>query len=133
MRHEQTGMRGSALHEHLVDLARFDLHTRLRQRGYLWAASQSPELIPEQFGPRQYADAILWSEMARPDGEPTTTSEPVYPPIVVEVGEFNPEKWPTWLPVLHVAFNGRVSLVNPTGRKFEEIVREEMLALCAER
>jgi len=41
------------------------------------------------------------------------------PPLLLEVGGYDPGKWPEELPVVHVAKNHRVSLVNWTGRQEE--------------
>jgi len=40
--------------------------------------------------------------------------------LLVEVGRYNPDKWPITQPVLHVGFKGSVCLINPGGADIEQ-------------
>lgn len=45
-------------------------------------------------------------------------------PLIVEIGECTPCKWDEQFPVVHIGFNGRVTLMNPSKRMFDYTVTE---------
>ena len=137
-------MARSERHERLVDLVRFKLIPRLRELGYPyvggWADDSTMAMTlglptPQRGG--QAPDLIItpapdirvWPVFA--DWAPSPEEYDTLP-LLVEVGNFCPSKWPEYLPVMHVGFNLRVSLVNATGRVFEQIAVREMRFILAQ-
>lgn len=114
------------MHEDLVNLVRCDLVPRLWECGYPGAGCTLAEIALQKltghtrYGPQP--DAALWPG----------TGEP-YPPLVVEIGRYNPAKWDASVPVLHVSFSGHASLINTTGREFEFVVLDQIRALLCGR
>lgn len=112
------GRHGTELHQDLLDIVRFDLAAMLRE-DYPDLVVQAEDAITRlviETEDRLYPDAILfrtWREKC--------------PPLLVEIGNFQPCKWPGNIPVLHVGKTGRASLLNHTGDGFE------LDALCVAR
>ncbi|MBE7384413.1 MAG: helix-turn-helix domain-containing protein [Leptolyngbya sp. SIO1E4] len=123
-----SGKNGGSEHRVIVDLLRFSVAPVLR-RAYpnAWCTTHYT-LMASMCGTvaaKIYPDLVF--------GPDRTLSERV----LVEVGRFNPEKWPNIWPVLHIAFSGRVARINFGDSKFQKhlydlICKAVPVATCAQ-
>jgi hypothetical protein len=111
-------MHGGELHEGIIDLIRFDVMRLLRLQGLSFHCVVDDGFMAllcqttrEGKKASKYPDMLLMEDV--PNGET----------ILVEVGQYRPSKWGAETPVLHIGFNGCVSLVNGTGTAFELLVK----------
>ncbi|NER83985.1 MAG: helix-turn-helix domain-containing protein [Leptolyngbya sp. SIO1D8] len=105
-----SGKNGGSEHRAIVDLLRFSVASVLR-RAYpnAWCTTHYT-LMAAMCGTvktKVYPDLVF--------GPDRQLSERV----VIEVGRFNPEKWPSSWPVLHIAFSGRVTRINSEDSGFQ--------------
>ncbi len=120
------GRHGGTTHQSIIDLVRFELVALLRITG--WTESMGladgftlvTVLCRERFGTRRVPDVILLSG-DEDEGD-----------LLVEVGDFEPDKWPDWATVLHVSKDHRVSVISATGARFEQAAVKALRALFAE-
>jgi len=105
---------GKETHESLVNLVRFDAPHLLRQQGFEMLVITGEKFMAMALGRKTAGKGRLPDVILYPlDDEPG-------PPLLVEIGQYSPSKWPSDIPVLHVGVNGAVSLINPTRRQFEQ-------------
>lgn len=112
------GKFGRAEHENIVTLLRTEVVQKLR---YTYpsvsvvAHEWSMALFTGQ-GKRNQIPDLLFLPSSPFEGESV--------PLIIEIGECTPCKWDEDLPVIHIGFNGRVTLMNPTKRTFDYTVTE---------
>lgn len=120
-----TGKFGRAEHEEIVTLLRTAVVQKLR---YTYpsvsvvAHEWSMALFTGQgIQNRQIPDLLFL---------PTSPLEENSTPLLIEIGDCTPCKWDKEFPVIHIGFNGRVTLMHPARRTFdytvEETIREMM-------
>lgn len=123
------GKRGSERHQDLENLVRFGTLTVLRERrGAVWGTVDGG--LPMAMGiPREESGRCLYPDAMLCPDEHTDPQA-----LFVEIGEYDLGKWPASVPVLHVTLTGRASLLNSTGREFDQEaldVTNELLAYTA--
>jgi len=111
---------GGAEHEAVLDLIRCDVVPKLRRQGLNLLCIMDDHLMSILCGTIQvgrkasaYPDMILID-----DGDEYADSL-----LLVEVGQYEVEKWSEKQPVLHIGFDGQVSLINSGGSAFMILMR----------
>lgn len=107
----KSGKNGGAQHRAIVDAIRFQAVPILRkQYPNTWCTGHYTLMAAMcgSLGRKAYPDMVVGPDFSAPDR------------VVIEVGRFVPGKWPVSLPVLHIAFNGRMTRMNFSGSTFSK-------------
>lgn len=114
------GCHGTIQHHEIVDDVRFEIARAMRKEGFdlgICADEQAYNLVLgwDKVGKEDMAvrsqrvpDLVITDNWLCPTSR-----------VVIEVGRFNPDKWPNTQPVIHIGFNRQSALLNSTGHWFE--------------